>query len=390
MKYNFDEVIDRSKTNSKKWNPSFYSDIYNGHKNLLPLWVADMDFRVAKPILDSMQEIIEQGVLGYTVPDDEYFEAIIAWNRRRKNIELEKEWIVYTNGVVPAISFMIQTFTKEGDGVIIQTPVYNPFRMATENNKRKVVTSSLINRDGRYEIDFKDFEEKIVKNEVKLFILCNPHNPVGRVWSKEELIKLGDICLKHNVLIVSDEIHSDLIYKDTQYFSFLNLDKKYHSNLLVCTAPSKTFNIAGVQTSLSIIPNRKLRELYQKTLTNLRIEVPNTFGIAGVKAGYSYGEEWLEQLIEYLDENRKFISKFISENMPKVKYREPEGTYLAWLYFGDVLNGKKIEEFFEKEAKVAIDYGYWFGIEGEGYIRLNFACPKSILKDALERIANSI
>lgn len=390
MKYNFDEIINRANTNSKKWNPDIYKATYNGHNDLLPLWVADMDFRVAQPILDSMSKIIEHGVLGYTGVDEEYYQAIINWNKKRKNSHVEKEWVVFTNGVVPAISFMVQTFTQKGDNILIQTPVYHPFRMTTENNERNIVTNPLINNEGVYTIDFEDFERKILDNNVKIFILCNPHNPVGRVWTKEELIRMGDICLKHNVLIISDEIHSDLIFKEHKHCSFLTLDKKYFSKLIVCTAPSKTFNLAGVQTSLIIIPDENLRKAYQKTLGNVRIETPNSFGIAAIKSGYTEGEEWLDQVIEYLDNNRAFIKEFLKKNLPEAKYVKPEGTYLAWIYLGDVLKDREIEKFFEEEAKVAIDYGHWFGEEGRGYIRLNFACPKSILEEALNRIVNSL
>lgn len=391
MKYNFDEIIDRSKTNSKKWNPELYKATFNGKKDLLPLWVADMDFKVAPEILKSIQKILEHGILGYTAPEEEYYQAIIDWNKRRKNSVIEKDWIIFTNGVVPAINFVIQTFTKEGDNILIQTPVYHPFRLSTENNKRIIVTNPLLNNNGHYEIDFEDFENKIIKNNVKLFILCNPHNPVGRVWTKDELEKMGEICLKHNVLMVSDEIHSDLIFKEYSHCSFLTLKEELKNNVIVCTAPSKTFNLAGLQTSLIIIPNEKLRNAYKTTLANVRIENPSTFGIAAVTAGYNLCEEWLEELIAYLDGNRKFISEYISKNMPSVKYREPEGTYLAWIDFNNAIKKEeKIENIFEDKAKVAIDYGYWFGEEGNGYIRLNFACPRAILKEALDRIKTAI
>lgn len=390
MKYNFDKPIDRTNTNSKKWNSEIYKETYHGHTDLLPLWVADMDFKVAQPILNSMKEIIEHGVLGYTSTDEEYYRAIINWNKKRKNSEIKKEWIVFTNGVVPAISFMIQAFTQKGDNILIQTPVYHPFRLTTENNERNIITNPLINNNGIYSMNFEDFEKKIIENHIKAFILCNPHNPVGRVWTKEDLIQLGDICLKHNVLIISDEIHSDLIFKEHKHCSFLTLEKKYFSNLIVCTAPSKTFNLAGIQTSLIIIPDENLRKIYQKTLRNVRIETPNSFGIAAIKSAYTQGEEWLEQVIEYLDENRKFIEKFLRKNLPNTKYIKPEGTYLAWIYLGDILKNRDIEKFFEEEAKVAIDYGHWFGEEGKGYIRLNFACPRIILEEALNKIKNSI
>lgn len=391
MKYNFDEIIDRSKTNSRKWNPEIYKNTYNGKTDLLPLWVADMDFKVAPAILDSLQAVLAHGILGYTAADEEYFQAIIDWNKNRKNVDLKKEWIIFTNGVVPALNYMIQTFTEEGDSILIQTPVYHPFRISTENNNRKIVTNPLIDTNGYYTVDFNDFEKKIIDNNVKMFILCNPHNPVGRVWTKEELEKMGEICLKHNVLVVSDEIHSDLIFKDSKFTSFLTLKDELKNNCIVCTAPSKTFNLAGLQTSLILIADDEIREKYKNTLMKIRLETPSTFGIEAIKAGYMHSAEWLDELIDYLDENRKFIEEYIKENMPGIKYLKPEGTYLAWIDFRNVLKpGETLEEIFEDKAKVAIDYGNWFGEEGAGYVRLNFACPKSIVKEALDRVKNVI
>lgn len=386
MKYNFDEIIDRKSTLSKKWNPEFYKTLFHGKEDLLPLWVADMDFKVAPEILESLSKIIEHGVLGYTFTDDEYFDSIVSWYKNRKHIDIKKDWIVFTAGVVPAIGYAVQTFTKVNDKILIQTPVYHPFRIISENNERIVVTNPLINNNGHYEIDFEDFERKIVDNDVRVFILCNPHNPVGRVWTKEEIEKMAQICLNHNVLIISDEIHSDLIYKDSKFTSFLSLDNKYLENVIVCTAPSKTFNLAGVQTSNLIIPSAILRGRYRETLAKFKIEFPNTFGMESLKAGYLYGGQWLDELLDYLDENRKFIATYLKENIPAAKYHIPEGTYLAWIDFNEVLPADTMEEFFEDKAKIAIDYGHWFGQEGKGFIRLNFACPKATLKEALDRI----
>ena len=391
MKYNFDEIIDRSKTNSRKWNPEIYKGTYNGKTDLLPLWVADMDFKVAPAILESLQKVINHGILGYTGVDEEYYNSIIQWNKTRKNCDIEKDWIIFTNGVVPALNYMIQTYTQEGDSILIQTPVYHPFRISTENNNRKIVTNPLVDNEGYYTVDYADFEKKIVENSVKLFILCNPHNPVGRVWTKDELEKMGEICLKHNVIVISDEIHSDLIYKEHSHCSFLTLRDELKNNCIVCTAPSKTFNLAGLQTSLILIADEKLREGYKNTLMKVRIGDPGTFGAEAVKAGYLYAGEWLDELIEYLDGNRKFIEEYIKENMPGVKYLKPEGTYLAWIDFRGVLKeGETLEEIFEDKAKVAIDYGNWFGEEGAGYVRLNFACPRAIVKEALDRIKKVI
>lgn len=391
MKYNFDEIIDRSKTNSRKCNPELYKDTYNGKTDLLPLWVADMDFRVAPPILRSMSNIIEHGILGYSVAEDDYYNSIIEWNKKRKDCNIEREWITFSNGVVPALNYIIQTFTKEGDSILIQTPVYNPFRVSTENNGRKIVENQLIDSNGYYTVDYEDFERKIVENNVKIFILCNPHNPVGRVWKKEELEKMGDICLKHNVLVVADEIHSDLIFKEYKHCSFLTLKDELKNNCIVCSAPSKTFNLAGLQTSFIFIANPDLRAKYQETMTKIRLEAPNIFGIAAVTAGYTKCEEWLDELIQYLDGNRNYIEEYLKENIPEIKYVKPEGTYLAWLDFSEFLkSGDSLENIFEERAKVAIDYGNWFGTAGEKYIRLNFASPRSILKEALDRIKKAV
>lgn len=391
MKYNFDKIIDRSKTNSRKWNPELYKDTYHGKKDLLPLWVADMDFRVAPPILRSMNNIIEHGILGYSVPEDEYYNSIIDWNAKRKNCRIEKDWIIFANGVVPALNYMIQTFTKEGDSILIQTPVYNPFRVSTENNGRKIVETQLIDTNGYYTVDYEDFERKIVENNIKIFILCNPHNPVGRVWKREELEKMGEICLKHDVLIIADEIHSDLIFKEYSHCSFLTLREELKNICIVCSAPSKTFNLAGLHTSFIFIANPELKAKYKETMMKIRLEAPNIFGIAAVTAAYTKSGEWLDELIEYLDGNRKYIEEYLKENIPEIKYVKPEGTYLAWLDFSEFLkDGHTLEEIFEERAKVAIDYGNWFGKIGENYIRLNFACPRSVLKEALDRIKKAV
>lgn len=390
MKYNFDEIIDRKKSICKKWDSEFYRSLFNGHEDLLPLWVADMDFKVAPEILESLSKVIEHGILGYTFTNEDYFNSIIHWYKHRKNIEIQKDWIVFTAGVVPAIGYIIQTFTEINDKILIQPPVYNPFKMITENNDRVVITNSLINNNGYYEIDFEDFENKIIDNDVRMFIFCNPHNPVGRVWTYEEMEKIAKICLKHDVIIVSDEIHSDLIYKDSKFTSFLNLNEKYTKNLIVCTSASKTFNVAGTQTSNLIIPNKRLKAKYCNTLAKFRIEFPNTFGMEALKAGYLYGEKWLDELLDYLDDNRKFIATYLEKYIPKAKYHMPEGTYLAWIDFNDVVSTEKIEEFFEERAKIAVDYGHWFGKDGRGFIRLNFACPRAILKEALDRIKSAL
>lgn len=386
MKYCFDEIIDRTGTNSVKYDPEFLSEMF-GSKDLLPMWVADMDFKCCDAIIEAIINRAKHGIYGYSERLSSYYDSIINWNKRRNNWDINKDWIVYTPGVVPAINYIIQAFCFPGDKVIIQNPVYYPFLNAILNNGCHPEFNKLILKDNRYVMDYDDLKNKVKDPKAKLLILCSPHNPVGRVWTKEELTELGKICIENDVLVVSDEIHSDLILRGNKHTPFASISQEFAQNSIICTAPSKTFNLAGLQTSNIIMPNKKIRTIFSQILEKNAVMFPNTFGIVATEAAYKHGEEWLEQLLEYLQGNVEFIEKYLEEKMPEIKMIKPEGTYLAWLDFRAITNDEKeLEQKMRNEAKIALDEGYIFGDGGQCFERINFACPRSILKDALDRI----
>jgi len=390
MKYNFDKIVDRKGTNSIKWSSDWLEKMF-GASDLLSMWVADMDFECPKSVVDALIKRAKHGIYGYSEREDSYFQSIIDWNKRRNNWELKKEWILFTPGVVPALNLLVRTFSFLGDKVIIQNPVYYPFDSAILNNGRHIQYNPLKYENSRYTMDYKDLEEKAKDPRAKLLILCSPHNPVGRVWTKEELTKLGEICIKNNIIVISDEIHSDLILKGHKHTPIASISKEFAQHSVTCTAPSKTFNLAGLQTSNIIIPNEHLRTYFSQTLENNAIMMPNAFGIVALRTAYNEGEEWLEQLLEYLNKNVCFIEEFIKEKMPEVKFIRPEGTYLAWLDFAALgKDEKELEIIMHKKAKIALDEGYVFGKGGERFERINFACPQSILEKALNRIEKAI
>ncbi|MBE6082906.1 MAG: pyridoxal phosphate-dependent aminotransferase [Tissierellaceae bacterium] len=390
MKYNFDEVIDRSGTNSVKWDQESLKHLF-GESDAIPFWVADMDFKSAQPIIDEIVKRAEHGIYGYSVRPDSYFEAIINWIKRRHGWTIEKEWIEYTPGVVPAINYLIQAFCEPGDKVIIQNPVYYPFSNSIKENGCTVADNTLIFNDDHYEIDFEDFEKKSRDPKVKMFILCSPHNPIGRVWTKEELIRLGDICLKNNVIVVADEIHNDLVFSGYKHIMFGSIREDFRMNSITCTAPSKTFNLAGMEISNIIIPNPEYRRKYKKVLDKNSIGNQNPLSIVALEAAYNKSEDWLDQLLNYLEENIDFIHKYLAENLPKAKLINPQATYLGWLDFREYeRSGKKLENFVYHKGKVALDGGTWFGNGGDGFLRINFACPRSLLKEGLKRICTVI
>lgn len=386
MIYNFDEIIDRKSTSAEKW-----ADHVIGGKDILPLWVADMDFKCPKPVVDAMVKTAEHGIFGYNERPDSYYKAIIDWNKKRNDWQIEKDWIIFSPGVVPALSFSVETFCKPGDKVIVQSPVYHPFYRVVANNGCQVVKNPLIEKEGFYEIDFDLLEAQLKDPRVRLLFLCNPHNPVGRVWKLEELKRLGQLCIENNVLVVSDEIHSDLIFKGHKHIPFARICEEFKNNSIILTAPSKTFNIAGLQVSNIIVPNPLLRQRMAQTIQRWNVSSTNVFGIVAATAAYEEGEEWLEQLLSYLEDNADFIGKFLKEELPEVKYVKPEGTYLAWLDFRAVeTDYMKLEHFLQKKAKVFLNQGHIFGDEGNGFVRVNFACPRSVLEDALIRIAKAV
>ncbi|MDT8717204.1 pyridoxal phosphate-dependent aminotransferase [Clostridium sp. 19966] len=383
MLYNFDEVIERRNTNSVKWD--------RGQQDVLPLWVADMDFKAAEPIINALEGKIKEGIFGYTIHPKKYYEAVVSWMERRHNLHVEEDWILFCPGVVPALNFIIKALTNPGDKVMIQTPVYHPFYRVIKNNSCEVVENELIFDGNKYEMDYEDLEKKASDPKVKLMILCSPHNPVGRVWKEEELKRLGDICLRNNVIVVSDEIHNDLILGGNKHINFASINNEFSNNTITCTSPSKTFNLAGLQVSNIIIQNKEIREKVENILELNEIGEPNAFAVDALIAAYEQGEEWLNQLIRYLDKNVEYISDYLKENIPEIKLIKPEGTYLLWLDCRELgMKGEELNKFFMDKAKVWLNDGRMFGAKGEGFVRMNVACPKSIIEKALTKIKNTL
>ncbi|MBL1228954.1 pyridoxal phosphate-dependent aminotransferase [Enterococcus sp. BWB1-3] len=384
---NFDHVYERKGTNSVKWDA--VNKMYK-EDDLLPLWVADMDFKVHQPILDAMISYINQGILGYTTSSDSLYEAVQTWQKKKHNYIVEKEAILFSSGVVPSVAIAIQAYTEVGDAVLIHDPVYHPFAKVIKKNKRRVIRHSLIEVDGKFQIDFEKMKEAIQTNDVKLFILCNPHNPGGRVWSIEELKKIGELCASHNVLIISDEIHQDLIFTPAEFTTFNNADPSFKDFSITLTAATKTFNLAGIKNSMAFIHNTELRAKFCNIQEiNQQTEI-NTIGLLGTEAAYRCGEEWLDDLLIYLQKNISTVEKFLQSEMPLVKIMKPEGTYLIWLDFSAyALSDKELENKLIKKGKVVLNSGISFGPKGSQHMRLNIACPNATLLEGLERMKKS-
>ena len=386
--YDFDKVIDRHGTNCLKFD---FAKERGKNGDELSLWVADMDFQVAKPITDALQAQVNHGIYGYTEVKSDYFDIVKNWFKDNFDWEIKKGSLVKTPGVVYAIAMAVKAFTKEGEAVIIQQPVYYPFSEMIIANNRKLVNSPLVLKDGRYDIDFEDFEKKIVENNVKLFILCSPHNPVGRVWSVEELNRIGDICIKHDVVIFSDEIHADFVYEPNKHHVFASLGESYAANSVIATAPSKSFNIAGLQVSNIFIENKKLRDAFRNEIVKSGYSQLNTMGLAAARAAYESGKEWLDEVRAYIKDNLIFFRDYLKENIGELSLIEPEGTYLVWVDFRKLgLSEKQREDLIVNKAKLWIDSGAMFGVDGEGFERFNIACPRSYLKQALDSLAKAI
>ena len=387
-KINFNIVVNRKNTNCLKYD---FAVRRGRPENVLPLWVADMDFKVAPEITQAIEKRVAHGIFGYSEVKEEYFEAVAAWMEQKHGWHVKEDWRVKTPGVVFALAMAVQAFTEPGDAVIIQQPVYYPFSEVIADNGRRIVDNTLeLKEDGKYHINFEDFEQKVKENHVKLFLLCSPHNPVGRVWTKEELKKIAAICRKYDVIVVSDEIHEDFVFNGKhQVFADLSEDAK--NRTITCTAPSKTFNLAGLQVSNIWIANPKLREKFKKQIAAAGYSQLNTLGLTACEAAYRYGGEWHAELLGYLKSNLNFLREFLQTRLPEVKLIEPEGTYLVWLDFGSLgLTEEQREELLTKKAGIWLDSGAIFGAAGEGFERINIACPRSILKDALERIERAV
>ena len=386
--YDFDKIIDRHGTNCLKFD---FAKERGKNGDELSLWVADMDFQVAKPITDALQAQVNHGIYGYSEVKSDYFDIVKNWFKDNFDWEIKKGSLVKTPGVVYAIAMAVKAFTKEGEAVIIQQPVYYPFSEMIIANNRKLVNSPLVLKDGRYEIDFEDFEKKIVENNVKLFILCSPHNPVGRVWSVEELKRIGDICIKHDVVIFSDEIHADFVYEPNKHHVFASLGESYAANSVIATAPSKSFNIAGLQVSNIFIENKKLRDAFRNEIVKSGYSQLNTMGLAAARAAYESGKEWLDEVRAYIKDNLIFFRDYLKENIGELSLIEPEGTYLVWVDFRKLgLSEKQREDLIVNKAKLWIDSGAMFGVDGEGFERFNIACTREYLKMALDSLAKAV
>lgn len=387
MKFNFDKIIDRTNNFSAKWsemNKNF------GTNNLLPMWVADMDFLTAPCVMEALKDRLEQGIFGYTTRPSSYNESIVNWLDNRFSWKINQEWLMFSPAVITSISLLIQNLTQKNDKIMIQEPVYSPFHSIVESNERNLVISPLVKLDdGSYVMDYEDIESKI--KDVKIFILCNPHNPVGRVWTREELTRLGEICLKHNVLVISDEIHSDIILKNHKHTPFASISKEFSENTITCMAPTKTFNLAGLQSSFLVISNPYYYEVMDKAFSRLDIKRNNAFSLVATEAAYNYGEDWLYELIKYIEDNVDFAIDYIKNYMPQLKVKKPEGTYLLWVDFSNLnVDKEDLKNALINKGRIALSDGSSFGIGGDGYYRINLACPRSMVLEGLKRIEFAI
>ncbi|MGA2157594.1 MAG: MalY/PatB family protein [Dehalococcoidia bacterium] len=385
--YDFNSVIERRNTNSIKWD---YMDKFFSVKDMLPMWVADMDFKSPQPVIDAVSTVASRGIFGYSGIPQSYCESVIGWMKRHHGWEIKQEWLAYSPGVVPALHVMVNAFTEPGDQVILQTPVYYPFFHAVTCGNREILDNPLRLEGGQYEMDLEDLESKIGPR-TRMIIICNPHNPISRVWKADELRRLGEICIKNGILVVSDEIHQDIVYSGFKHVPFATLSEEFADSSLTCTAASKTFNLPGLQTSNIIIPNPGLRSRFTERARSYGVPSPNMFGVAATEAAYRYGEGWLAKLLEYLEGNISFLARFLSRNMPGVKLIEPQGTYLMWLDFRDCgVSTDRLANFIRDNAHVGLEPGKLFGCKEDGFERMNIACPRSILEEGLSRIAQAV
>lgn len=384
----FDEVIERKHTHSLKYD-GIEERFGINEENLLPLWVADMDFKTPKVIRDDLIEHIKNGVLGYSGGYDDLYEALINWFKRRHDLQIEKSWIEFSGTVVSSLARIIKTFTNEGDKILLQPPVFSNFYDLIKRNNRVVVENPLILKDGRYTMDFEHLKN-VIDPSIKMIILCNPHNPVGRSWSHGELKYLSDIMVKNNILIVSDDIHCELVHDGYKHNFILNCGEQAKANSITCVASHKTFNMAGLEISNVIIPNKDIMDKYKKALHSEGINKPNLLGVIALKAGLDKGEPWLREVMEYIQDNFKFLEEYLKKYLPESKVIKAQATFLAWIDLNALgLRPKEIESLIINKGQLLVNQGYTFGTGGEGFIRLNLACPRSILEEALERLVQS-
>ncbi|MBT2287681.1 pyridoxal phosphate-dependent aminotransferase [Paenibacillus albidus] len=386
MKYDFDRVIDRRNTRSYKWDQS---EKLFGDKDIMPLWVADMDFESPPAVKEALKRRLEQGVYGYSVPSEGYTQAITGWFRRRHGWDIAPEWISDSPGIVTSLSLSVELFSEPGEAVILQSPVYYPFYDVIQLNGRKVAKNPLILRNGRYEMDYAQLEE-LMQAGAKLLLLCSPHNPGGRVWEREELLQLGELCLRYGVTVISDEIHCDLALPGHRHIPFASLSEEIADITLTTLASTKTFNLPGLQTSFIVASNPDLKRKFDARVKALSLHMAGFLAPEAVEAAYNEGEEWLDELLTYVAANADYAADYLSLNLPEVKIMQPEATYLLWIDCrGLKLDVAGLKRLMHREAKVAFNEGSVFGSEGEGYLRINLACPRSILAEALERFCRA-
>lgn len=388
---NFDILHDRSHSAAEKWEKAAMKKHF-GRDDLLPFWVADMEFQTSPNISGRLIERAENGIYGYEYRPDSLYDAILQWYSSRHQWVINRSDLCFSHGVMNAISLLINQHTEKGDGVIVQPPVFFEFRIAIRECKRKLVKNPLIKNADSYEMDFENLEEEAAKSRNKMLILCNPHNPVGRVWSREELQRVGEICFKHNVLVISDEIHADITYKNYSFTPFSEaVSEEIKQQSFTCISPAKTFNIASVTDALLLIHNQEYRQQYEKFIARYFLGKSNTFTVAAMESAYLDGGEWLDDFLVYLQNNLEFLRNYLKEYIPNVKLVEPEGTFLVWLDFNKLdMDAKELEKFLALKARIALNSGYWFGRQGAGYARMTIACPQSMLKEGLSRLEQAI
>ena len=389
MKYNFNEKIDRSNNHSAKWEEMGNKFISN---DLWPMWIADMDLKTAPVIIDAMREKLEQGIFGYVYRPASYYQSAADWIERRFDYKIDPKTLINSPGVVPTLSILVRLMTKADEKVLIQSPVYYPFSAVVKENERELVVNELVKDEtGYYTIDFEDFEKKVSDEKVTLFIMCSPHNPVGRVWKREELQKMSELCLKYNVRVIADEIWRDIIMPGHKHIPAASLSKEIEHNTITCFSPTKTFNIAGLQASFATLPREEEWKMLDEELGRLDVKRNSPFSLVGFEAAYTKGEEWLEELLIHLDGNMDYVVNFVKERIPEVKVRKSEGTYLMWLDFSGLgMTKEELSMFMQKEAKIALDDGFWFGENGVGFERMNIACPRYMVEEGMNRIENAV
>ena len=388
MKYNFDEIIDRRNTSCVKFDAVAER---LGRNDFIPLWVADMDFLSPPCVIEALRKRVEHGIFGYTFPSPQYYRSIIDWLEKRHCLTVKKECLTFVPGIVKGIAFVLDEFTEKGDKVIIQPPVYHPFRIITEGLERQVVTNPLVLENGRYRMDVDGLKKTVAENDCKVFILCNPHNPGGRIWLPEELAEVAEICNEKDILVISDEIHADLALPGNKHTPFAAVSEKAAQNSITFMAPSKTFNIAGIVSSFALIPNPAIFKRYVEYLEKRELNQGNLFAYTATQAAYESGEEWLNELLKYIQGNIDFVSNFIEKNIPQIKVMKPEASFLLWLDCRELgLSQKELVRLFTDKAHLVLNDGTMFGKEGEGFMRMNVGSPRAVIEKAMNNLKNAI